>query len=206
MLAALNVPGCDGVEFDVRLSFDGVPVVIHDDTLDRVLGVPRRVDELLAEGLAAHGVISLAEVMEALPDAWMDVELKGDRHGAATAAVLRAARGEVPENAVISSFEVPTLIAMGASIPGWPRWLNVTGDLEANLQLAVDLGCRGVSVLWQKITPSFARAAHEAGLEIAAWTVRRRPTYLRLGRLGVVACCVEANALDGPYRSPDDGG
>ena len=27
--------GCDGIELDVHLSRDGVPVVIHDETLDR---------------------------------------------------------------------------------------------------------------------------------------------------------------------------
>ena len=44
--AALAVPGCDGVEFDVRLSSDGVPVLLHDETLDRVQGRPGRVDEV----------------------------------------------------------------------------------------------------------------------------------------------------------------
>ena len=37
----------------------------------------------------------------------------------------------------------------------------------------------------------------DAGLEIAARTVRRRPTFVRLERLGVVAVCAEAAALDG---------
>ena len=27
--------GCDGVEIDVQLSADGIPVLIHDDELDR---------------------------------------------------------------------------------------------------------------------------------------------------------------------------
>ena len=41
--AALAVPGCDGLEFDVRSARNGIPVVIHDETLDRVQRVPGRV-------------------------------------------------------------------------------------------------------------------------------------------------------------------
>ena len=37
-LAAIAVPGCDGLEFDVRASADGVPVVIHDETLSASRG------------------------------------------------------------------------------------------------------------------------------------------------------------------------
>ena len=33
LVAATRIPGCDGVEFDVRLSRDGVPVLLHDETL-----------------------------------------------------------------------------------------------------------------------------------------------------------------------------
>ena len=45
------------------------------------------------------------------------------------------------------------------------------------------------------ITPASMARARAAGLEVAGWTVRRAPTFDRLGRLGVVACCVEAAAL-----------
>ena len=38
--------GADGIEFDVRLTRDGVPVVIHDGTLRRTGGVPDRVADL----------------------------------------------------------------------------------------------------------------------------------------------------------------
>ncbi len=38
--------GADGIEFDVRLTRDGVPVVIHDSTLRRTGGLQRRVSEL----------------------------------------------------------------------------------------------------------------------------------------------------------------
>jgi glycerophosphoryl diester phosphodiesterase len=198
LLAALEVPACDGVEFDVRLSRDGIPVLLHDETLARVQHRAAHVRDLPAAELARHGIPELAAVLRALPArAFLDVELKGDDHGEATAAVLRAARGEAPDRGVISSFEGATLAAMADRLPGWPRWLNA-GDLApATISLAVGLGCRGVSVLWGAITPATIRAARGAGLEVAAWTVRRRATFDRLARLGVVAACVEGAALDG---------
>lgn len=42
----------EGVEFDVRLSKDGVPVVIHDETLRRTVGIEKRVSDLTAAELA----------------------------------------------------------------------------------------------------------------------------------------------------------
>jgi len=44
--------GSDGIEFDVRLSADGVPVVIHDATLKRTASLHERVDEMTADELA----------------------------------------------------------------------------------------------------------------------------------------------------------
>ena len=196
--AAMAVPGCDGVEFDVRLSGDGIPVVLHDETLTRVQRRHARVDELSAAECGAHAIPTLATTLAALPPgAWLDVELKGEAHGDATADVLRAARGDAPTDAVISSFDAPALVAMADRLPGWTRWLNAEDLSPATLSLALGLGCRGISALWPAITPARFRAASDAGLAVAAWTVRRRATFDRLARLGVVACCVEAAALDG---------
>jgi glycerophosphoryl diester phosphodiesterase len=60
------------------------------------------------------------------------------------------------------------------------------------------MGCRGVSVEWRALNVESVELARSAGLEVAAWTVRRRSTFDRLERLGVAAVCVEAAALDGP--------
>ncbi len=198
MAAAIRVPACDGVEFDVQLSRDGVPVILHDETLARVQHRPERVDALDAAELATAGVPALAEALAMLgPDPFLDIELKGDDHGDATAAVLRAARGDHGSRSVLSSFDPPSLAAMADRLPGWTLWLNAEDLAPASLSLALGLGCRGISVLWGAITPASMRSARDAGLEIAAWTVRRRSTFDRLERLGVVACCVEAAALDG---------
>jgi glycerophosphoryl diester phosphodiesterase len=197
--AALAVPGCDGVEFDVRLSADGVPVLLHDETLRRVQRRPGRVDDLDVAALAEAGIPTLADVLEALPGStFIDVELKGDAHGEATAAVLRAGRGEAPSRALVSSFEPATLDTMRSLLPGWRRWLNAEDLAPATLSLALGLGCSGVSVLWGGITGAAYRRATDVGLDVAAWTVRRPATVERLGRLGVVACCVEGDALGEP--------
>ncbi len=198
MTAAIRVPACDGVEFDVQLSRDGVPVILHDETLARVQHRPERVDALDAAELATAGVPTLAEALALLgPDPFLDIELKGDDHGDATAAVLRAARGDHGPRSVLSSFDPPSLAAMADRLPGWTLWLNAEDLAPATLSLALGLGCRGISVLWGAITPASIRGARDAGLDVAAWTVRRRATFDRLQRLGVVACCVEAAALDG---------
>ena len=43
--------GADGVEFDVRLAKDGVPVIIHDETLQRTGHMQKRVADLPAAAL-----------------------------------------------------------------------------------------------------------------------------------------------------------
>lgn len=196
-LAALAVPGCDGLEFDVRASRDGVAVCYHDDTLLRVHGIDRRVDALDADELEDIGVPTLAAVLAAVPRrAFLDVELKGDPGRGAFEALV-AGRGPGLARAVVSSFEPATLERIAALAPTWPLWLNADDPGPATIARAVDLGCRGISVEWHTVDRAAVARAQAAGLEIAAWTVRRRTTFDRLERLGVGAVCVEAGALDG---------
>jgi glycerophosphoryl diester phosphodiesterase len=105
-------------------------------------------------------------------------------------------------NAVVSSFDVQTLKRIAGLVPLWPRWLN-TRDLEpATIAVAADLECTVISVEWHAIDREGLQRARDAGLEVAAWTVRRRATVARLARLGVVATCVEAAGLDGDGDVP----
>jgi len=62
---------------------------------------------------------------------------------------------------------------------------------------AVALGCRGIAVGWRALGRSGLTRARDHGLEVAAYTVRRRSTFERLAGLGIVAVCVEGAALDG---------
>lgn len=193
--AALAVPGCDGLEFDVRLSADGVPVVVHDATLERVQGRPGRVEALAEAELAAVGIPTLAAVLGAVPAAaFLDVELKVDG-GPAVVEVLRAARGRTLVNAVVSSFEAGALETIARLEPDWPRWLNADNLGAPTLERARRLGCRGISAEWHAIDAASLARARQAGLEVAAWTVTGRATFDRLVATGIVAICVEGAAL-----------
>jgi glycerophosphoryl diester phosphodiesterase len=197
LLGALEIPACDGLELDVQLSADGIPILLHDDTLERVQGRPERPGELTAAVLDDLGVPTLEAVLTAVPRrAFLDVELKGDP-GRVVVEVLAAGRGADLHGAVVSSFEPAALERVAGLAPAWPRWLN-TEDLEpATVALAFELGCRGIAADWPVIDARSAGRVRSAGLDLAAWTVQRRPTYARLAALGVVAIVVEGPALDG---------
>ncbi|MFL5681010.1 MAG: glycerophosphodiester phosphodiesterase [Chloroflexota bacterium] len=197
MLAALEVPACDGVEFDVQASRDGVSILMHDDTLRRVWGRPERAEELPAAELEALGVPRLASVLEAMPQrAFLDIELK-EEPPPDFVEVVEAARGAELRNAVVSSFHPAALTAVHRARPRWGLWLNAMDLSAATVDAAVELGCRGISAEWRSLDARVVAAARERGLDIASWTVRRRPTFDRLARIGVMAVCVEAAALDG---------
>ncbi|HZC32113.1 MAG TPA: glycerophosphodiester phosphodiesterase [Candidatus Bathyarchaeia archaeon] len=197
LVAAASHPRCDGVEFDVRASSDGVPVLAHDETLERVWGRPECVSDMTADRLETLGLPTLEAALAALPrTAFLDVELKGDP-GRAVVEVLAAGRGAELHRAAVSSFEPATLARIGGLAPAWPRWLNARSFDDDVVETAADLGCRGVSIEWHAIDEAGMSRARAADLDVIAWTVRRRPTYRRLARLGVSAICAEAAALDG---------
>ncbi len=194
--AALAIPACDGLEFDVRPAADGVLVIYHDETLARLHGRPERVDGISSASLAELGVPTLADVLKLLGRRpFLDVELKCDP-GPAVVEVLAAGRGPYLARAVVSSFEPLALETVARRAPAWSRWLN-TETLDARvIAQAVALGCRGVAVEWRALDRGSVSRARAAGLDVAAWTVRRRSTFDRLAHLGVVAICAEAAALD----------
>lgn len=181
----------------MRISGDGVPVVIHDETLDRVQERPERVDQLSADVLLDRGVPWLADVLAAVNhQAFLDIELKVEI-GAPIVTILAAARGPALHQAAVSSFDHGALERVRQLAPEWPRWLNTKSLAAADIATAVDLGCRGIAVEWHALDARSIRAATDASLDVVAWTVRRKATFDRLARHGVTAVCVEAAALDG---------
>lgn len=72
--------GADGIECDVFLSQDGVPVVIHDDTLDRTTTGKGFVWDHRAEVLSNLGIPTLEQTLDILPtESIINIELKGSK-------------------------------------------------------------------------------------------------------------------------------
>lgn len=203
MLAAVKVAGCDGLEFDLRSSLDGVPVLLHDADLARVQKVPVNCSTLTAEELGDHGIPTFQEVLDAVEcDVFLDVELKERVDGAV--ALLELERGRVsddgrPElrNAVVSSFETGILTWLADARPEWPRWLNAYDLSPGTIGVAGELGCEAISVEWHAIDEESLGRARAAGIDVAAWTVRNADDYERLASFGLRAICAEASALGG---------
>jgi len=59
---AIALEHTDGIECDVRLSSDRVPVVIHDHTLNRTHKIDRRVQDCPSEYLRSIGVPTVRDI------------------------------------------------------------------------------------------------------------------------------------------------
>ena len=197
LLAAMAAPDCDGLEFDVRLSSDGVPILLHDASLERVQGIAAEAGQLTAAELAGHGIPTLAEVLERVPRrAFLDVELKADL-GRSVVEVLAAGRGADLQRTVVSSFEVAAIERIRGLAPAWPCWLNSDTLRPGDVRMAHELGCVGISVAWRAIDAGSLARAWAANLEVAAWTVIDPRVARRLEAAGVAAICVEGRAFPG---------
>ena len=118
--------GCDGLEFDVQLSSDGVPFVFHDDCLTRLTAGQdhRRVEsmrwsELSAVRLAAGGSIPSLEQMRhfAAPGFRMNLEIKTLR---AVNPVIEFLRKWDCSDWIVSSFLFEALISLQEALPLQP--------------------------------------------------------------------------------------
>jgi glycerophosphoryl diester phosphodiesterase len=201
------------VELDVRRCASGEVVVIHDADARRTAGAPLRIaGEPLAalRGLDAGGwkgerwrgerIPLLAEVLEALPAAVVNVELKAEGGdlglAAATAEVIRGARAA--ERVVVSSFDQRLLAAFAAAAPevrcgllferAWLWSLRAAAGVARLRPAAVHPEAR-------LVTPARARAWRAMGLEVNVWTVDEPAEAVRLAALGVGAIITNVPAV-----------
>ena len=212
--------GFRGVEFDVMLSADAVPVLIHDETLERTTGGRGAVAETQSDALAmldAGSWFSPAYAGEAVPrfDAaarlcaslrlWANVEIKpAQGHeretGRCAARVAAEAWADAPVALapLLSSFQTAALETAREAAPQLARGLlfdAVPPDWRAQLEA---LACVSLHCNQEKLDEGLARAVREAGYGLAVWTVNDPDIARRLFSWGVDAIFTDRLDLIAP--------
>ncbi len=198
--AALEA-GADSVEFDVQLSADLVPVVIHDETVDRTtdgvgevsrLGLAelQRLDAGVWKGAAFAGerIPTLDETLEVLAQApRINMELKAEDPLLAELAVAAVERRRLHHRVMVSSFHTRHLVAAKQLLPGVWTHLFLEEPLPDGFWTADGRFVNSLGVPWEHVTVDLAATVHAAGRALWAFTVDDPGEALRLAAAGVQA-------------------
>lgn len=192
--AALDA-GAYGVELDIHSSADGVPVVIHDDLLQRTTSGTGSVTDKTVSELrtldAGNGqyVPTFEEVVElAAGRLHFDIEIKGQR---CEQGVLDVVRSHPDTRAAISSFDWEILRTVRLLDPGFELWVLTPTISDEAIAIALELGATTLAPHYLSIRQSSIDKAATAGLDVMAWTVNSQKEADRLRALGVVAICTD---------------
>jgi glycerophosphoryl diester phosphodiesterase len=196
ILEALRI-GADAIEIDVQTSADGVPVLMHDLTVDRTTGGSGEVAKLMLEQLRAldaggEPVPTLAEVLDlTVGHALLVIEIKQPGIEEHVAAVIR--EREAIGHSMAWSFFPQVLEAMRRVEPRIPGGLLVSVESLPHWpkmrELALRTGLQAVSVFFAGITEAVVRDCARSGLALYAWTVDSKREIARLIDLGVDGIC-----------------
>lgn len=181
--------GADGVELDVQVSADGVPVVIHDETLDRTTRGHGRVDAASWPELRELGVPRLFDVLAALRDATVAVELKPPyaRHPGLSAQVLDIARDAGAAHIVLLSFDHAHLAAARRIDAGTPCGALLRDRPADPLAVLAACGADALALWWENVDAELCATLGDAGRNVFAWTVDGEADAVALARIGVAA-------------------
>lgn len=177
--------GCDLIELDVHLSRDGIPVVIHDETLERTTnGSGRVADRTWAElraldagrgeripaladvvAWAARGSISLSvEIKQPTPA--LGLELYEGIEERVVALVRPSHMGL----GIIHSFDHPTIRRVRDLWPEATAGVSYGGGrLTDPLELGTAARASGIHPWWAWVSSEVTEAAHAAGMHVHAW-------------------------------------
>ena len=185
--------GADGIEFDVRLTRDGVPVVIHDSTLRRTGRLPHRVADLtwaeiskidvgswFAEAFANETVPSLADLFTLFQsnNATLYLEMKCDSPAEyrplAEACVRAIEEHSLKERVVVECFQLPAikiLKEIDPEIKTVALFDSVLTTKQRIINEATDVAASALALHHRLARGSLVQIAKAAGLNVAVWTV-----------------------------------
>lgn len=205
--------GADAIEGDFRLTRDGYIVAMHDRELARTTGDPRPVSDVVleelqtldagtwgrwrTEGFAGEPIPTLAEVLAIVPEGrGILIEIKDSPRIVEPLVATLDASGLAPEQVTVIAFDAEVVESLKRRAPG-RRALLLTSFKEDDgtwrpsvaevVATARRIRADGVDVKAEPavVTPAFAAAVRQAGLELHVWTVNDAALAKRLAAIGV---------------------
>lgn len=204
--------GATWVEFDVKLTADGLPILMHDDRLERTTdGQGRVAQTTLAEirvldagswfGDAFRGerVPTFENALQLCADLGLgiNVEIKPCRGRAvetaqAVVTTLRAHWRSAEGRLLISSFNRECLAVVQDRAPEWPRGY-LTGGLPLNWRSALlRYGCSTLHADHRRMRRGQIAIVAAAGVPVLLYTVNRAERARRLLTAGATAVFTDA--------------
>jgi glycerophosphoryl diester phosphodiesterase len=189
--------GADAIEIDVQTSADGVPVLMHDLTVERTTDGTGAVASLTREQLRSldvggEPVPALAEVLELTNRKVllvMEIKQPGIEEHLAACVRDAGAMGSV----MAWSFFPQSLEGMRRAEPRIPCGLLVSTQSLSRMpemrQQAVVMGLQAVSVFFAGVDERLAADCALNGLSLYTWTADPEPEIARLIDVGVDGIC-----------------
>ncbi len=192
--------GATWVEADISLTADGVPIVMHDDSLKRTTGIDRLVAETrradlpaevptFEEAIACWGELGLGCNVEIKPTQGREAETAR----AVVETLRRCWPAHLPQP-LLSSFKDASLAAAHAAAPEFARALLV-GRVEDDWpQRAAAVAAGGINADGKRLTAVQAVEIRRAGYALGVYTINDGDVARAL--VGMGAQCVITDAPD----------
>lgn len=172
--AAINC-GADFLELDVRLTKDGVPIVIHDESIDRTTSASGLVKDLTYSKIRKAGPIpSLLEVLTSYGNqVFLNIELKTshDTQFLVNEVLNLLFEYGLVERVFLSSFDHSLLRQI--RLQNTDVFIGLLYE-EPGLDIlacAGELGTNAIHPYYRLVSRTLASDCHKAGLKLFPWTV-----------------------------------
>jgi len=181
--AAAIAAGADGVEFDVRLSSDCVPVIIHDDTLQRTAGLRKRVADLTVDELREVGVPSLRELFELMAgnDLLLYLEVKESSAELSALCCRLINEFSLATRVIVECFDLKVLRSLDPSLKTAALFEPRIFTDRHLVDRALEVGASVIALHHRLAKPALVEEARAAGLSVVVWTVDS-PAWVALAR------------------------
>ncbi|MFE7401645.1 glycerophosphodiester phosphodiesterase [Streptomyces sp. NPDC057557] len=192
--------GADAVEVDVRVTRDGVPVLLHDSTLQRLWGHDVRLDRLTHEELTeltAGGVPTLRDALLAAGTHRVMVDLPGSTDDSVRRIVGVVRECGAGERAYYCAGP-DAMLRVRAADPSAEIALTWTTLAPPRAALLDAVRPKWLNYRFGLVDRELTDRLHQDGLLVSAWTADTRRTMRRLVRQGVDS--ITTNRVDALQR------